>query len=209
MTTEIISRADAKARGLKWYFNGKPCIKGHLEVKLVSSGRCKACSSLHAKDWVNRNKAHVQKYMDEWRAINSDRVKAGCKDWQARNKQREIDKRRANAEVLRRKAAAWQKKNPEKCRLYARNRRALKVTSGSHTLEQIEDLLKKQNFKCASCFISIKSVGRNGRHADHIVSLSGGGTNDIGNIQMLCRPCNLSKYNKDPFEWANENGRLM
>lgn len=209
MTVQIISRADAKAQGLKWYFSGKPCIHGHLEVKLVSSGRCKVCSALHAKDWVERNKGRVNDYLKDWRANNGDLIKRLNKDWQSRNRQSQIEKRRSQAEVLRKKVADWQKKNPDKCSLYARNRRALKKTSGTHTLAEIEALLKKQNFKCASCFIQIKNVGKNGRHADHIVAISTGGTNDISNIQMLCQPCNSRKYNKDPFEWANENGRLL
>jgi hypothetical protein len=42
--TEIITRAEAKARGLKRYFTGKPCRnKGHVAERLTSNGNCMEC----------------------------------------------------------------------------------------------------------------------------------------------------------------------
>lgn len=39
--------------------------------------------------------------------------------------------------------------------------------------------------------------------------LARGGGNGIGNIQLLCPPCNLRKGSKDPIKWAQKNGRLL
>lgn len=36
-------------------------------------------------------------------------------------------------------------------------------------------------------------------HADHIIPLSAGGTNDDDNYQLLCSSCNLDKSNK--IDW--------
>lgn len=41
---EIISRKDAKARGDKNYFTGKPCPNGHTDFRRVSSYCCVKCS---------------------------------------------------------------------------------------------------------------------------------------------------------------------
>ncbi len=41
--------------------------------------------------------------------------------------------------------------------------------------------------KCAEC-------SAEGSDLDHIVPLSKGGTHSIGNLQMLCRPCNGRKW---------------
>jgi len=43
---EIISRADAKAAGLKRYFTGKPCPRGHIAERYVNSKGCRECGRI-------------------------------------------------------------------------------------------------------------------------------------------------------------------
>lgn len=54
--------------------------------------------------------------------------------------------------------------------------------------------------KCVCCGKDLSGVldceDRNSIHYDHIVSLSDGGINDISNIQLMCRGCNLRKSSK-------------
>jgi 5-methylcytosine-specific restriction endonuclease McrA len=38
-----ITRKAAKAAGLKYYFTGKPCKRGHIDKRFVSSFRCMTC----------------------------------------------------------------------------------------------------------------------------------------------------------------------
>lgn len=40
---QIITRAEAKASGLRHYFTGKPCPAGHLSPRFTSVGTCVAC----------------------------------------------------------------------------------------------------------------------------------------------------------------------
>jgi hypothetical protein len=40
---EIISRKEAKASGLRYYFTGKACPQGHLSERLVFNSSCRAC----------------------------------------------------------------------------------------------------------------------------------------------------------------------
>jgi len=93
----------------------------------------------------------------------------------------------------------------ERKRTHVRNRRAKQKAGGEHTPKQIRELLQLQRFRCANCSVSIKS----GYHADHIMPLSRGGTNDIGNIQLLCQPCNQAKFTKHPLIWARGQGKLL
>jgi hypothetical protein len=40
---KIITRAKAKARGLKRYFTGKPCCRGHIAERHVNNWACIEC----------------------------------------------------------------------------------------------------------------------------------------------------------------------
>lgn len=90
---EIVTRAEAKRRGLKRYFTGKPCKHGHVDERWVS-GPCVVCQ----RENVNR-----------WHAENRVKVNAGAK--------RRHD---ANPEKARARKRAQQERNPEKSREAAR-----------------------------------------------------------------------------------------
>jgi len=51
---EIISRKEAKALGLKKYFTGKPCSKGHICDRYVSTFQCTCCVKERKKNTVKR-----------------------------------------------------------------------------------------------------------------------------------------------------------
>lgn len=48
---ELISRDDAHAQGLSYFYTGKQCKRGHVDLRFVSNGGCKSC--------VNRTKGRV------------------------------------------------------------------------------------------------------------------------------------------------------
>lgn len=132
--------------------------------------------------------------------------------------------RKSNPKVQATASKKWRKKNPEKVRAlrkkyrmkrhsfflarakeylkthpveraaYTRNRRArLKGVNGKHTAAQLKSMMIEQDGKCNACGCDIT---RN-PSADHIVAISKGGSNDISNIQLLCKSCNSRKFNKD------------
>ena len=53
--------------------------------------------------------------------------------------------------------------------------------------EDMQILFKRYNYKCALCY------SREDLTIDHIIPLIKGGTNDLSNLQILCRHCNLRK----------------
>lgn len=85
---EITSRKEAKERGLKHYFTGKPCKRGHIEKRFVSTFQCVICSRMHLK---KNRKENPEKF-------------------------REYDRKRyyENRAAMVEKAARWQKENPER-----------------------------------------------------------------------------------------------
>lgn len=46
----VISRKDAKVKNLKRYFTGKPCKRGHIDERIVSTGNCNTCKVLRTRD---------------------------------------------------------------------------------------------------------------------------------------------------------------
>jgi len=54
----IVVRRDAKARGLPHYFTGKPCVHGHMALRLTSDDACRGCFAAKHRWWVTSSK-HV------------------------------------------------------------------------------------------------------------------------------------------------------
>lgn len=69
-------------------------------------------------------------------------------------------------------------------------RERLRQVGGSHTVGEWEKLKAQYNWICPSCLRSEPDVTLT---RDHIVAISNGGTDNIENIQPLCRPCNSTK----------------
>jgi 5-methylcytosine-specific restriction endonuclease McrA len=101
--------------------------------------------------------------------------------------------------VVKARVRAWKKANPETAAAIRRNYKARKrAASGSHTGEDIQRLFMSQNMQCAICQCELN----NKWHVDHIMPLRLGGSNDAGNLQLLCVRCNTSKGGKHPADYA-------
>lgn len=82
-----------------------------------------------------------------------------------------------------------------------RNRRAkLKKAKGSFSVEEWEELKKKNNYKCLGCNKQEPEIKLT---IDHIMPIFLGGTNFIKNIQPLCGKCNSKKGRKHPQAWSH------
>lgn len=202
------SRAAAKAQGSLHYFTGKPCKRGHVDFRLTSSGQCHECARISGKASRLRRADKINAYAATYRNENKEKVAAVGKRWREanpeRSKQKTVEWREANPDRVKEYRAA----NKDLAALYTRTRRTRKLENGgTHTIEEIENLLRLQKYKCAECQASVKD--RTTRHVDHIMPVSKGGRNDISNLQILCATCNHEKWAIDPFEFARRKGRLL
>lgn len=72
MPPEIITRKEAAAKGLKHYYNGVPCPRGHLGNRYVRYGQCLQCLAEDVKAKYKKN----PEYWVEWRHKNLDKCKS-------------------------------------------------------------------------------------------------------------------------------------
>lgn len=105
----------------------------------------------------------------------------------------------ANREKIIKKNSEYQKRNLDKARVRNQNRRSKRVGGdGKHTLDEIEFIMELQDHKCASCGVALDDSNK---HLDHILPLALGGSNEIKNLQWLCKFCNISKSASHPDDW--------
>lgn len=69
----------------------------------------------------------------------------------------------------------------------------LKGATGGHAIQEWEDLKKQHDYTCLGCGRCEPEIKLT---KDHIIPVTRGGTNDIGNLQPLCGSCNSRKSNK-------------
>jgi 5-methylcytosine-specific restriction endonuclease McrA len=193
MCSQIISQREALERGLRWYFTGKPCKRGHVALRNARWGQCIECDRIRVRPKEQRDNIN-----EAYRKKNKDKIRISSKAYNARHRERIL-------EIKRQKYYENHQIELTRRRMAHHRRRLIKV-GGAVSAEQLVDLLKKQKFRCPMCAASLKKVRY---EYDHIEPLSRGGLHDIKNIQVLCRPCNRSKNNKTGAEFARLQGLLL
>lgn len=203
-------------------FDGKVCSKCGLWKALEEyhsdrsrpDGRktaCKPCKIIAADEWKQRNRERWQAYQDKYAAEHREQKRQNAVLWGKQHRVRKLvymyeyrKRRNAYLNALRRasyradkdgykaKAREWARRNPDRRRAitdrYVARR---KGAGGSYTVEQWSALCLWFGGQCLGCGRKTKL------EVDHVVPLTHGGSNDITNLQPLCRSCNASKNAKD------------
>ena len=68
------------------------------------------------------------------------------------------------------------------------------------------ELMKRQNYTCVYC--GRRRIARS-FDIDHILPVVRGGTNDLGNLQVICQPCNQRKGIQTDGEFRARYARLV
>lgn len=172
---ELISRKDAKAAGLKYFYTGKECRREHLSKRFVSTGACTDCNNFLSA---------------EYRKNHLDRVRANANKYTAANRGRARAYYLANRETVAKRAqvySRWYRKTSNHVLLANKaNYRAAKLNASPPWLDK-------------SAIKAIYKGCPKGYHVDHIIPLQNNivcGLHVPANLQYLSPFDNFSKNNR-------------
>jgi 5-methylcytosine-specific restriction endonuclease McrA len=116
----------------------------------------------------------------EWRTANPERQRARTSAWRSENRERH--------DAL---IAAWGAENPgRRCAQRVKRTQHIDIPGPHFTGQEWEALKARYDYRCLMCTRQEPKIKL---EADHVIPIARGGTNDIGNIQPLCKSCNSSK----------------
>lgn len=180
------TREEAKKTGNKYYFTGKPCIRGHISIR-KTKGSCVECMK---EDWVIDNEKRKDK-------PKSEAAKAAGKRYYEKNREAVIARAAARpAHEVRQYKDKHKEKNPEyyKALTSVRKRRHRAATPPWVTAEQKSQM--RQMYLQAQRLTKLTGE----RYVvDHIVPLindSVCGLHVPWNLRVMTQEENLRKSNK-------------
>lgn len=84
MEQSIITREEAKARGLKRYFTGKPCERGHVAERYVSARACLGCHDINGKSYREVHRDKIKERSRQWYLTHKEHSRKLGRAWRAR-----------------------------------------------------------------------------------------------------------------------------
>ena len=182
--------------GVRRYFTGLACPRGHVAERFVSTRACTQCMCEKAADWKRDNPERHAAQHRAWVQVNPEKAKALKLAEQKRNRESANERNRRyaanNREALRAKNIAWANANPGKCTARAAKRRAavLQRTPPWADLDAISGMYElAQLFRATGMQIEV----------DHAVPLQGrkvSGLHVHDNLQLISSFENRSKSNR-------------
>lgn len=171
------------------------------------------------KIYRDSHKEEILKQKKEWARDNPEKRRAICKRYYEKKKEEDpeyFNKKAMNhynkdKDKSRKRLREYRKSRPAWTRLQKYLRRT-RCGDGQvdkeHLNKEFEGLviekLKGQNYKCVYCGVDIKE----NFSIDHIIPLSKGGTNEIGNIDLVCKPCNTKKGTRSKVKMLEIMGAI-
>jgi len=224
---EIISRKEAKSQGLKRYFTGKPCKRGHICERYLSN-RCIECVLLCSKSdkarecqrkYREEHRAEMKEYQREYNKTHYHHLKKQRNEYRKAHRAEKIERdreyKRANRVKLREDSHKYcklhreekkeydhkyRKLNPGKGRALGAKRAAAKLqrTPSWANLKVITKV-----YESAQAITKITGIMYS---VDHIIPMRGklvSGFHVENNLQVIPLSENIKKNNHfDPLEYA-------
>lgn len=206
-TGNIVTRKEAIASGLKRYFTSKPCGRGHMAQRLVSSRACVRCSCLKVSTSARRRRAARREYyrekgredMRKWRAAHPEKTREARRRQRAKNieaeRARDREHYRKTKEYQKNRHKEYRTRKPHVIAALAAKRRAAIIaqTPSWANMDAVRKFYLEAEQKTASTGIS--------HHVDHFIPLRGAnvcGLHWEGNLRVITGKENMEKSNKMP-----------
>jgi 5-methylcytosine-specific restriction endonuclease McrA len=185
-------------------------------------GWCKQCKRDDTKAYRKQHLEERNRYAAEYKALHREERKLYKDKYNAEHRDQHKRYLEEHSEIISEQQRAYYQEHQDHLKQYTiqyrqtepgrmsmkagnHNRKARKKQAGGkHTAQQLQEQYQRQRGKCYYCKVKLSKAW----HADHVVPLSKGGSNDISNIVIACPKCNQSKYNKMLHEWI-DGGRLL
>ncbi|RWZ87292.1 MAG: hypothetical protein EO766_12265 [Hydrotalea sp. AMD] len=195
---QIITRKEAKEQGLKHFFTGKPCPRGHIDKKLVSSSTCCTCTRENHYTYYANHKETALAGIKRWSQENKENVVEASRRYRKnnpgadkRNRTRYYNKPEKRAQKLA-YSKWWRSVNKDKQQNYNAVRRAMvkRAIPLWVDMDKVVSVYKE----------SVRLTNETGiiHHVDHIIPLSHPlvcGLHVENNLQVLEGVENMSKSN--------------
>jgi hypothetical protein len=159
--------------------------------------------SVH-KEWYENNKERRLEAAKRWREENSEKIKEYDRKWYEENRERQLELARVwrtenkqrHKELVRR----WEQENKERITIKTHRRRARKnALPATLSSDKTVEILNNFDNGCAL-------TGSSDIHLDHVIPLAiGHGGTTFGNMIPLRSDLNISKHDKNIFEWFEAN----
>lgn len=197
----IITRKEAIRLGLRWYFTGEPCTKGHIAKRSLSNFECRRCVDERAKKQRREHPERLRakdrrkywRHVDVMRSRTRDYRRRTVEDRRAYDRNRYHENPERRAYQMDQGNRWWRANRGKKAFMVARRRSWIKrATPPWLTPDQARAI--RQFYVDAAAL----SKGRGIWHVDHIVPLRGDkvcGLHVPWNLQVLRAVDNRRKRN--------------
>lgn len=198
----------AKQNGNKHYMSDKPCKRGHLSLRITSTGTCTECKKILERGRYYLDLTKTKEKVQKKYQANAEKLRAKRRAAYARNPEPEKT-------ISKIRSAEWRRLNPNhegtkiakqlysqspqgKVRAYINcaKRRASKLQRTPKWLNEIDFERIENEYRLAAL---LTKVTRSPWHVDHVIPLQGkfvSGLHVPSNLRVLQASENIAKANK-------------